>query len=89
MASTLITHDMIVADVLNRFPQTIPVFQKYKMGCVGCAMAPFETLAEATAIYKIPLHRFLNDLQAAVQWHALLFLQTSPPTHHTRPNTEY
>ena len=65
MKSRIITSTMIVADVLKRWPQTVPVFQKYRMGCVGCAMAPFETLAEAAAIYQLSLPHFLEDLQIA------------------------
>jgi hybrid cluster-associated redox disulfide protein len=60
-----ITSKMIVADVLKQWPQTIPVFQKYQLGCVGCVMAPFETLEEAAAIYQISLFKFLEDLQIA------------------------
>lgn len=61
-----ITSNMIIADVLSRWPQTIPVFQKYRMGCVGCVMAPFETIAEAAAIYELSLYRFLEDLNCAI-----------------------
>ena len=56
-----------VAEVLERWPQTIPVFLRHKMACVGCAMAPFETLAEVAVIYRLDVSRFLEELQARIQ----------------------
>jgi hypothetical protein len=35
------------------------------MHCVGCAIAPFETLAEACEIYGISLGDLLAELNAA------------------------
>lgn len=58
--------NLIVAEVLARWPQTIPVFMRRRMGCVGCAMTPFETLAEVAAIYKLDLDDFLAELRQAV-----------------------
>ena len=51
-----------VAEVLSRWPQTIRVFMRYRMACVGCAMASFETLAEVAEIYDLDLQEFLSEL---------------------------
>jgi hypothetical protein len=37
------------------------------MACVGCVMAPFESIAAAVAVYNVPLDRFLQELQHAAQ----------------------
>lgn len=66
MAQSKPEADLIVADVLTRWPQTIPVFTYHRMGCVGCAMAPFETLAEVAVIYELDLNCFLNELVQAI-----------------------
>ncbi len=57
---------MIVAVVLARWPETIPVFLHHRMACVGCAIAPFETLAEVTAIYHLDLACFMAELRQAI-----------------------
>jgi hybrid cluster-associated redox disulfide protein len=59
--------DLKVAEVLERWPETIPVFFRYRMACVGCPIAPFETLAEVAAIYRLDVSRFLNELELVVQ----------------------
>lgn len=58
--------DLTVAEVMDRWPQTIPVFSRYRMACVGCAVAAFETLAEVAAIYGLNLSRFLNELEQII-----------------------
>lgn len=58
--------DLTVAEVMDRWPQTIPVFFRYRMACVGCPIARFETLAEVAAIYGLNLSRFLNELEQII-----------------------
>lgn len=59
--------ELTVAEVLRRWPETIPVFFRHSMACVGCAMASFETLADVAAIYGLQLSRFLSELQQTIQ----------------------
>jgi hybrid cluster-associated redox disulfide protein len=55
--------ELTVAEVMDRCPRTIPIFFRYRMACVGCPIASFETLAEVAAIYNLDLSRFLNELE--------------------------
>lgn len=65
MADLLIP-DLIVADVIDKWPQTIPVFMKYRLGCIGCAMATFDTLADVLNNYNLTPDRLLSELNRAV-----------------------
>jgi hybrid cluster-associated redox disulfide protein len=56
---------MSVADLLRDWPQTIPVFLKHGMACVGCSMASFETLGGAAQVYGLPPDAFARELRAA------------------------
>jgi hybrid cluster-associated redox disulfide protein len=62
-----ISPDMKVEEALKRWPETIPVFIKYRMGCVGCSMAGFESLSGAARIYQLPVQGFLAELRQAIQ----------------------
>lgn len=62
MHRTTIHPDSIVGDVLRRWPATAQEFLRRGMSCVGCAMAPFETLREVARVYGIDLTAFLRDL---------------------------
>lgn len=58
--------ELTVAELLTRWPQMIPVFLRHQMACVGCSMAPFETLADVAVIYDIHLPHFIGELQQTI-----------------------
>jgi len=66
MEQPRLTADLTMADVLARWPQTISVFMCHRMACVGCPIAPFETLAEVAAINELDLNCFLNELAQTI-----------------------
>lgn len=66
MASSSPTSNMTVADVLEIWPETVPVFQKLKTDCVGCAMAPFDSLFDVANIYEIDLAQLMEALTEAI-----------------------
>ena len=45
--------ELTVADVLVRLPGSARVFAAYRMSCVGCPFAPFETVADAATSYGL------------------------------------
>ena len=53
---------MTVAEVLSHDPRTAEVFLKHRMACVGCAIAPFETLADVAEIYNVSIEKLLTEL---------------------------
>ncbi len=64
-AKQTITKDMSFGEVLQRFPQTMPVFGKYGMHCIGCSMSAFETIEQGAKAHGIDVKRFVDDLNAA------------------------
>lgn len=67
MKDSEITPDLMVAELLERWPETIPVFIRHKLSCVGCAMAPFDSLSDVAKIYDLGCERFLNELRSAIE----------------------
>ena len=63
MAHQQLEAGLTVAEVLDRWPQTIPVFIRHRMACVGCTIASFETLSEVADIYQLEPDEFLQELQ--------------------------
>jgi hybrid cluster-associated redox disulfide protein len=58
---------MTISEILERWPETIPVFIQHRMACVGCSMADFMTLEDALDIYKIKEELFIEELFQAIQ----------------------
>jgi hybrid cluster-associated redox disulfide protein len=61
-----VTPELKVEETLKRWPETIPVFLKYHMACVGCSMSSFETISGAAEIYQLPVKTFIEELQQAI-----------------------
>ncbi len=57
-----IDSDMTVAQLLVQWPATAAVFVRRGMACVGCSLAPFETLVEAASVYGQEPGGFLAEL---------------------------
>jgi hybrid cluster-associated redox disulfide protein len=62
-----LTHQMTIAEILERWPQTIPIFLRYQTSCVGCSMNIFETLEDAMRIYHLQQTGFFHDLERSIQ----------------------
>lgn len=67
MEPTTLTPDLTVEAVLERWPQTVPVFQEFKTDCVGCSMAPFDTLEDVARIYNLELAHILDALRQKIE----------------------
>ena len=70
MASDLETQtlssQLTVAEVMQRWPATVPVFIRHCLACVGCPFAPFETLDKIPEIFGLPLVEFMRELQQTI-----------------------
>jgi len=63
MKKIALTPDMTVDQVMQRWPASIRVFLDFKMGCVGCPIAPFHSVDEAGREHAIDAADFLRALQ--------------------------
>ena len=46
-----VTKEMGIMDIVQQHPEAIAVFQKYGMGCIGCAAAHFENLEAGAKVH--------------------------------------
>ena len=65
MAET-ITREMTIAEVVQKYPQTIPVFLAHGLMCFGCAVARFENIEQGATAHGIQVEPLMKDLNAAV-----------------------
>ena len=66
MESQTLSSQLTAAEVMQRWPATVPVFIRYCAACVGCPFAPFETLAEIPAGCGVRLDEFIRELQQTI-----------------------
>lgn len=46
-----VTKEMNILDIVNNYPQSVEVFMKYGLGCIGCAAARFENLEAGARVH--------------------------------------
>lgn len=64
MVARTLRSTLTVAEVTEKWPATAIVFAAHGMACVGCAMARFDTLADAATAYRRDLGALLEQLAA-------------------------
>ena len=65
IANNEITADSFVDEIMTKFPETISVFLRHRMSCVGCLMGPFHTVYDAAEEYDIGIDVLLDELRHA------------------------
>ena len=61
-----ITASCLVQEVVERHPQTVVIFTRYGLNCVGCAISPFHTIADSAREYALAVEFLLGDLNRAI-----------------------
>ena len=61
-----ITEDMNIKEVIDKYPETIAVFAKYNMGCIGCIAASFEKIKDIAAVHGTDVREFVKELNNAI-----------------------
>ncbi len=57
---------MTIGEIVRRYPQTLPVFEKYGLSCFECQIADFEALEHGADVHKIDVATLLDELNKAI-----------------------
>lgn len=58
----MISKEMTIADILRRYPETLPVLERYGLDCHDCQIADFEQLEHGATVHKADLDALLAEL---------------------------
>jgi len=62
----VITKDMIIKDIVEKYPETLNVFGQFNMGCLGCSGALFETLEQGANAHGIDVNAMVKALNEKI-----------------------
>lgn len=65
MPEPLLTPTQTIAELVTMHPVAARVLMNYRMHCVGCDIAPFETIADACAVYGVAVDDLFADIEQA------------------------
>ncbi|MEH0070092.1 DUF1858 domain-containing protein [Pannonibacter sp. Pt2-lr] len=58
--------ETILDGMMETYKETIPVFIRRKMRCIGCPIAHLHDVREACEEHHVPLEEFLSDVNRAI-----------------------
>lgn len=61
-----VTKDMSILDIVQKFPQSLEVFAKYGLGCIGCAAARFENLEAGAKVHGFDPDEMVDEINALI-----------------------
>ena len=61
-----VTKDMGILDIVQQYPESVAIFQKYGMGCLGCAAARFENLEAGARVHGFDPDQMVDDINALI-----------------------
>ena len=62
-----VTKEMNIMDIVQAYPQSIEIFQKYGLGCIGCAAARFENLEAGAKVHGYDPDAMVDDINKLIE----------------------
>ncbi|MEI7473600.1 MAG: DUF1858 domain-containing protein [bacterium] len=66
MSENKVTKDMSIMEIVQTYPETIEVFARNGLGCIGCAAARFENLEAGAKVHGIDPDKLINEINDAI-----------------------
>lgn len=63
----LVTKEMSILDIVQKYPQSLEIFAKYGLGCIGCAAARFENLEAGAKVHGFDPEEMVAEINALIQ----------------------
>ena len=64
--SQKVTKDMSIIDIVQQHPESLEIFAKYGMGCIGCAAAKFENLEAGAKVHGFGPDEMVAEINALI-----------------------
>ncbi len=61
-----VTKEMGIIEIVQNYPEALEVFQKYGLGCIGCAAARFENLEAGAKVHGVDPEKMVEEINAII-----------------------
>ena len=62
-----IKKDMLIGEVISKYPKIVKIFLKHGLGCIGCGMAQLETIEQGAKAHGIDIKNLIDDLNKSLK----------------------
>ncbi|AMV72306.1 DUF1858 domain-containing protein [Desulfuromonas carbonis] len=63
----MITREMTIEEIVQRYPETIPVFKRFGLDCMDCQIAAFEAVEHGAGVHHVDIDDLLARLNAVIR----------------------
>ena len=63
----MINKDMTIMEIIQKYPEAIPVLQDYNLGCLGCIAASGETIEQGLNAHGINVAEAVAKMNHALK----------------------
>ena len=62
-----VTKEMGIMDIVQQYPESLEVFAKYGLGCIGCAAAHFENLEAGAKVHGFNPDEMVAEINELIE----------------------
>jgi hybrid cluster-associated redox disulfide protein len=62
----MINKNMTIHELVKKHPETIPVFEKFGLGCLGCQAALFENIEQGARVHGIAVEALIANINSVI-----------------------
>lgn len=62
-----ITKEMGIIEIVQQHPESLEVFAKYGLGCIGCAAARFENLEAGAKVHGVDPEQMVAEINELIE----------------------
>ncbi len=62
----MVTKEMGILDIAQQYPESIEIFAKYGLGCLGCAAARFENLEAGAKVHGFDADAMVAEINELI-----------------------
>lgn len=66
MTENKVTKEMSIIEIVQNYPQSIEVFAKNGLGCIGCAAARYENLEAGARVHGIDPDKLVAEINEVI-----------------------
>ena len=66
MSDRKVTKEMSIIEIVQNYPESIEVFARNGLGCIGCAAARFENLEAGAKVHGIDPDKLVDEINAVI-----------------------
>lgn len=63
----MISRGMTIAEIIAKYPETMPVFSEFGLDCMECQIADYEEIEHGAGVHDVDVEKLLKALNKSIK----------------------